>query len=751
MASPERELISAVINYAALDEVINSRIDDGYFEDDEHSRVWAWMLEHWTRYSRVPDRSSLRANFPSWKVLETPEPIEYYVDVLRDRRKYTITSEAVVNATEALREEDTDGAIAALGAAVQEALSTASTLQTDILTQTGEERLERYIDWSKNPGRLRGMATGFRAIDRATRGIQPEQYIVVAGAQKSGKAQSLDTPIATPNGWSKFGDLQVGDYVYGSDGRPTRVVALSPVWDDLDTYEVTFSDDSKFVVAGSHEWTLDRRRLSGRNPRESVTLETRDLAEHMIGGSERHPHRRLSAPPWSGLVGEHADLPIAPYTLGVWLGDGAAAGGVVSKPDEELFVLVQEDGFEVSRPRPSAETRTVYGLVTMLRRELLLGDKHIPAAYLRSSRDQRLALLQGLMDTDGSINPDDGTCEFSSSTPALAEGFGELLTSLGIVWRSKSRVPKCNGKECKLSWRFHFTPTFRVFRLNRKLQHQRPRSGDRFRRRFLTGVRQLEHPVPLRCIQVDAADGLYLTGHKMIPTHNSTILMQMAINLNEEADVSVLFVSFEMSAEEQGARHDSLRAHVSHSRILDGRMTAKDRRRLTDMTEDLKEYKDFTLSTDIASMTTVSGVRAQVEAIKPDVLIIDGVYLMEDELGEPSGSPRALTNISRNLKRLAQSTKVPVIVSTQALEHKMTKKSGVTAHSIGYASAFSQDCNVLLGIDRDEDTETTILKVVLSRSGPKATSEIRIDWDNGKIEEFEPAGDGDDDDASTSY
>ena len=136
------------------------------------------------------------------------------------------------------------------------------------------------------------------------------------------------------------------------------------------------------------------------------------------------------------------------------------------------------------------------------------------------------------------------------------------------------------------------------------------------------------------------------------------------------------------------------------------------------------------MSEDISSLTTVSAIAGKVQQHKPDLLVVDGVYLMDDEQGEPKGSPQALTNITRSLKRLAQRFDIPIVGTTQVLSWKIgnRKSRQITAESIGYTSSFAQDSDLVVGVESDPDIENqAILRVVLARTAPKG--EVRINWD----------------------
>ena len=157
----------------------------------------------------------------------------------------------------------------------------------------------------------------------------------------------------------------------------------------------------------------------------------------------------------------------------------------------------------------------------------------------------------------------------------------------------------------------------------------------------------------------------------------------------------------------------------------------------------LESGRSFITSADLSGMT-ISGLQAKIMEYQPDVVFIDAVYLMHSELPkvEP-GSAQALTDIARGLKSLAQSQCIPIVATTQAT---MTRsKGGLTMFSPMYTQAFGQSADVLLGVERadpdqsDIDAVTIRLKVLASRSGPRAETILQWDWAHGMVTEVAPS------------
>ena len=193
------------------------------------------------------------------------------------------------------------------------------------------------------------------------------------------------------------------------------------------------------------------------------------------------------------------DLPVAPYTFGCWLGDGKTGGAGITSADREILDHIRDDGY-------------VSGAAA-----------HIPEAYLHASVSQRRALLAGLLDTDGYCGPQ-GVAEFAVTNRDLAFGVLELVLSLGH--KATLRTRPCNGRSESTSTVYivAFTPHQPVFRLSRKLARQRPvKATSTAQRRYIVDVRPVDS-VPVRCIQVDSPNRLYLASRSCIPTHNSTCI-----------------------------------------------------------------------------------------------------------------------------------------------------------------------------------------------------------------------------------
>lgn len=349
-----------------------------------------------------------------------------------------------------------------------------------------------------------------------------EDVLLIFGGPRRGKALALDTPVPTPTGWTTMGALQDGDAVYDEEGRACRVVRAHDIRYERPCYEVVFSDGSVIVADAEHLWQVETRTSRKHNSSAKV-LATEDMLGAVRVKSDGRAN--YSIPTARPLEAPEVDLPIAPYTLGAWLGDGAARQSVITLGVRKAVVLdgIRADGYEATEHaaarKPTAATYTIRGLTASLREADLLHNKHIPAAYFRASEQQRRALLAGLLDTDGWCEKD-GNSKFGSTCQRLAEDVRSLIATLGYTSTIRSRPARLYGRDCGTFWEVTFCPDQPVFRVEHKANRQSTYNKASNKRRFVVDIRPVDS-VPVRCITVDSPSSLYLVGDQCIATHNT--------------------------------------------------------------------------------------------------------------------------------------------------------------------------------------------------------------------------------------
>lgn len=394
-----------------------------------------------------------------------------------------------------------------------------------------EEQFKKFV---------RAMAESTGGSDQAykTMYLAGGADVTVAGAdlrqldfratQGAGEPLALDTRIPTPSGWTTMGDIQVGDQVIGRDGKPANVLGVSPVHTDRVCYRVTLKDRTSIVADASHLWVAVDRGSARRAEKVYTTQELYDLfVKPYPNGAGGH---RLSLPATPIVELPAVDLLVDPYVLGAWLGDGQTAGPAICGADDDLAFICKEienRGYVTTRWHVAEDKVAVAGipggLLHALRALGVLGNKRIPVEYLRASVEQRLDLLRGLMDTDGSVDATKGTCEFSSKDESLSRQVGELVRSLG--YRATLSRKADRRSRTGEQWRVFFrVEQDRIpFLLPRKVERC-VAAGDA----HVGGSRAIVliepvKSVPVRCIAVDTEDHLFLAGDGFVPTHNTRL------------------------------------------------------------------------------------------------------------------------------------------------------------------------------------------------------------------------------------
>jgi replicative DNA helicase len=564
----------------------------------------------------------------------------------------------------------------------------------DVLTGT-LEAIERLHEDHRE---ITGIPTGFAELDRLTSGLQPSNLVIVAARPGVGKALALDTPLPTPTGWTTMGEVAVGDRLIGADGRPTTVVAATEVLHDRPCYEVEFSDSTVIVADAQHQWLTETRTS------RKVTTTEELRSHHAVVNT-----RPLDLP--------EQELPLPPYALGVWLGDGHSTGARITTADPEIVVYLEADGLRV----------VPQGILRSLG---VLQNKHIPTVYLRASEAQRRSLLAGLLDTEGTVT-NAGAVVFSVTSRRLAEDARELIVSLGY--------------RCGLSagYTLTFSTVDDVFRLERKrLLHKELKGPGRTGKRFVTAVRPVPS-VPVRCVEVDGPDHLYLAGRSMVPTHNSTLGLDVARHASVRAGVPTVVFSLEMSRTELVQRLMCAECTVDMQRLRTGRMEEADWTRLT---RSLGRLADAPMYIDDSPGTTMMEIRAKCRRLKQrhglGLVVVDYLQLMQPSK-RFENRQQEVSEISRSMKLLAKELDVPVIAVSQLSRQTESRSDRRPMLSdLRESGALEQDSDVVLFIYRDElyDPESprkgeADLILAKHRNGPTDTVTVTF---QGQYSRFAP-------------
>lgn len=420
--------------------------------------------------------------------------------------------------------------------------------------------------------------------------------VLLSGAPGVGKSYNNYTPIYRLNHnkveLTSIKDLRVGDKIFGRDGQITTVINKYPQG-ELDAYRIFFKDGRTGICSADHLWGVYSRSHHGQmKMRVKSTQEMIDKGIFCPNSDGSHPNRSRYFIPMNGpLDFPEKELPVDPYLLGVFIGNGDMADCALSlscdTDDEETVKRIADivhaytykkkktgyswyfysDYNENNRTNPRIQTYDIFKDLPDLI-ELQSGQKYIPEQYIRASYSQRLALLQGLMDTDGCIHSTSGrnaknryNCDYSTTSEELAWSLSDLLFTLGMsnTVCSSDRTGQThivNGKEY-IRKSVEFTVRINIpnedkpklFRLSRKKAIAEEAAARPKRRNYdyvgIIGIEKLDKKLPMTCITVDADDGLFCVGKDCVVTHNTMLAKAVAyesgmncvnLNLNQIMD-----------------------------------------------------------------------------------------------------------------------------------------------------------------------------------------------------------------------
>jgi len=390
---------------------------------------------------------------------------------------------------------------------------------------------------------------------------------ICAGPAGTGKAQPLTSPILTPNGWVTMSDIEVGDRVISVDGNPTIVTGIYPQG-VKDIWELTFSDGSKSECCSEHLWftqtekdrnnrkwtkTIDGKRSRYKCEKEGSVKTTLEIVESLYDKRGRINH---SIPIVKPVKFCEQEVEIDPYVMGALLGDGCFRGSIgFSSADAEILNsisdLIDDDMILNERNSKydyaivkSVKNNKINKYVKYLEKLELFNklshEKFIPKCYLFNSIENRIKLLNGLMDTDGTISKDGTFVSFCSTSIKLINDVKELVQSLGGI--ATDHTPKKNyyvhngeRKEGKTSYTLtlKMNPDINPFSLKRKFDLVLPKTKYKPIRYIVAA--KLVGKKEAKCISVDNPSHLYITNDYIV-THNTYLACAQALKMLKQDD-----------------------------------------------------------------------------------------------------------------------------------------------------------------------------------------------------------------------
>lgn len=340
------------------------------------------------------------------------------------------------------------------------------------------------------------------------------------------KGLPLDTPILTSKGWSTMGDLKVGDKVFDKDGNLCNVIVKSEIHHNP-CYKIKFSKDFSITSDKDHRWlvyfkTQKNGKYKGKDlEKVMTTYEMYNYFKSLTEVQKKNGFSSIRIKIAKPLNIEEKELPLDPYILGLWLGDGdSSSSRITQEIESKSWEIIKQKGFEIgpnNEHRSKAETRNVYGLMTILRKIGVLKNKHIPDLYFMSSYNQRLDLLRGLMDADGFYDKRNKTFIMRTHYEWQAKGVLALVNSLGVK-ATYNELFISNGFKPSKCYDIKFTTN----EFNPFLCRNTDVIGKENLKNYYS-IQNIEEVdmVPTQCIAVDSPSHTYLCTEHLLITHNT--------------------------------------------------------------------------------------------------------------------------------------------------------------------------------------------------------------------------------------
>ena len=570
-------------------------------------------------------------------------------------------------------------------------------------------------------GGITGVPSGFTTLDNMTGGWQPSDMVIVAARPSMGKCLGRGTRVMMHDGTLRaVEEVRVGDLLMGDDSAPRRVLSLARGREEMVWVRQTYGID--YRVNASHILSVKKSRSGGGSEARGAVMDI-GVREYMARSPTwRNDHKGYKV----AVDFPTQDVSLDPYFLGLWLGDGKSDNARVFSQDDEvveyLYELAEARHEQVTVydvDRCPAHLVTVggrgYGRADSVQGCLndlgILKNKHIPHVYLANSREARLALLAGLIDSDGHRNAGHvGTYEITQKNERLAQQIKFLCDTLGLRTSLRSNVARCQTGATSTVWRVRFNGDVSdaPIRVARK---RAPEWGD-VRDWRVSGLR-------LEPDGVDDYFGFTIDGNRRFlledgtVTHNTAFSLALTRNaaLHPSKPCGVAYFSLEMSAQQLAQRLLTSEARVDAQRARTGRLHDDDWPKLARAAGKLSSAPIFI---DDTPALGILELRAKCRRLKAEhdigLVIVDYLQLMHGTQQTQGNREQEIAQISRSLKGLAKELNVPVIALSQ-LSRAVETRGGDKRPQLSdlrESGSIEQDADVVMFIYRAERYGITV-------------------------------------------
>lgn len=681
----ERKVIGTILNFGGIYDHVLETLDDECFRDGRTLGIWQAMAEVRKKGEQI-DIITVTAELAkegstimpdevmgmSMEGLASSAVIDTYTIRLKElslRRRLWRLGQKLVDTGVAETENVADiqqMAIDELGELFGNAKGVVSLNEALV-------KLIDIINANMNNKHMTGSYTGFRRLDEKG-GLHGSDLIIIAGESSQGKALRMNELILTPTGWVQNKDLKVGDEVASVDGEPSFVVGVYPQG-VKDMYRISFTDGRTAVCSGDHLWEVFGNPAFHGKSRLMTALEIKNLLEK---GLTRFP--TLNIPAFCGKFGRHKDFLIDPYILGVLIGDGCLSKGtIIANCDDYVYEKVKKRcQYDVKR-RSNRERIDVISItsgrgkskpnpyIDELRMMGLYGcrsyDKFIPEEYLDAEYEQRLDLLNGLMDTDGEVDTY-GCIHYSTVSERLAHDVAYLCHSLGYRCSINTHKSAIGDKD----YGVHYRLTIAGEKEDRCVTLPRRRERIKQRKKIHNAIQSVEYVgrEECQCIKVSHPRELFIM-RDFIVTHNTALMLSIVKNAADKGERCAIY-SLEMTDVQLSARLLSMRSGVSSSDLMYSNSLNPSQLELIDTAKGLLPGENIFFDDESTSNLETILLSIRTMKMKYDIkgAVVD--YLQILNVNQKNNSytrEQAMGDAARRLKNLAKELNIWIIALSQ--------------------------------------------------------------------------------------
>lgn len=608
---------------------------------------------------------------------------------------------------------------------IEDAIIQAKLKTFDDIIDVAEFDVDRLFD-SFKPGIP---LTKFPKLAGMLKWLKPGNIYTVAASPKAGKLEKLDNLIATTDGFKKMVDLKIGDTLFDGYGCTTKIISKSDIQTPQKAYRLHFANGSYVDCADTHDW-----EIYSRSNITTKSTPTKRSAEWVSKNYKDKSGRSILYVKNPGPVNFNAkDLPIDPYVLGLWLGDGQSASGAIYLGDTKTAaaqkLATASDTYIVHRRNNCNKYRSK-GLTTLLKTLGVLNNKHIPEVYLTGSIEQRLSLLRGLLDTDGSINNRKTGYEIAQKSQVLIQDIQRLLWSLGV--KASIRTKLVNNTKY---YRINFVNST-GYNLSFRMPHIY--SYDKSARyHTITKVEEIK-PEPMQCIMVDNSRHTYVTGHGCVVTHNSTFTRVLADYLVEEG-YSTGLMYLESEEEEVIKDFISLKSGIATWAMEADPESLGGKENVTKILSSYagKGLKLWDHDGQFDPSMIINRLKYMVKGLGCKVVIFDNFSISSSVLGEDLASTNQFVT---QLVQLCKQTGLCLInichLKKNVLKDRDTgEDSVVVSPSDVYGTgALNKYSSALIALEKPPSANYASLHVLSNRYGPTGYADtLYYDFDTGQL------------------